>query len=171
MRLSWLSPNLLTSVGNVNMTVVEMADQEATGIYVFVSQGMSFYTAWKVLSTINDITIKPVRADRNCRAPLECFTMIGSKQSPPLQRPRCLCPLEDNLGGFKIFDVLMIRVVWLDDKSQMKEVDGTADQLLLPLSEATEVSVAASLADGILLPGKVESLFLSQKSNSNVIKR
>ena len=96
-RLSWLSPNLLASAGSVNMTVVEMANQKATGIYVFVSRGMSFYTAWKVSSTIDDMTIKPVRGDRNCHAPLECFTMISSKQSPPLQRPQCLCPLEDDL--------------------------------------------------------------------------
>lgn len=27
-------------------------------------------------------------------------------------------------GGFEIFDVLMVRVIWLDDKSQMKELDG-----------------------------------------------
>lgn len=81
------------------MTVMEMANQKATGIYVFVSQGMSFYTAWKVLSAIDDMTIKPVRGDRDCHAPLECFTMISPKQSPPLQRRQCLCPLEDNLVG------------------------------------------------------------------------
>lgn len=27
-------------------------------------------------------------------------------------------------GGLKAFDVLMIGVAWLDDKSQMKEIDG-----------------------------------------------
>lgn len=98
-RLSWLGPNLLASAGSVNVTVVEMANPKATGIYGFVSQGMPFYTSWKDSSTIDDKTIKRVRGDGNCRAPLECFATISSKQSPPLQSPQCLCPLEDDLVG------------------------------------------------------------------------
>lgn len=43
------------------------------------------------------MTTKPVREGRKCHAPLECFTVISSKQRFPLQRPQCLCPLEDDL--------------------------------------------------------------------------
>lgn len=96
-RLSWLSPNLLASTGSVNVTFVEMTTPKSTGICVFVSQGMSFYTVWKVSSAFNGMTTKPVREGRKCHAPLECFTVISSKQRFPLQRPQCLCPLEDDL--------------------------------------------------------------------------
>lgn len=37
-RLSWLSPSLLASAGSMNMTVVEMADEKATGIYIRVCE-------------------------------------------------------------------------------------------------------------------------------------
>lgn len=98
-RLSWPSTNVLASAGGVNMTVREMGSQKVTGIYMLESQGVSFQKAWNVSSTIDDMTIKPVRGDRNYHAPLHYFIMIGSKQSLPLQRPKCLCPLEENLAG------------------------------------------------------------------------
>lgn len=65
-RLSWLSDNLLASAGSLNVTFMEMTTPKSTGIWVFVSQGMS----WKVSSAFNDMTIKPVREGRRCHAHL-----------------------------------------------------------------------------------------------------